>query len=67
MYWGRVSDELGDRTYRQCLKRWKQTLQHEGTQARTCSWSGEEDGRLLEAMTLYNGQGKGGGVDWTKV
>mmetsp|Transcript_23567 Transcript_23567/g.34569 ORF Transcript_23567/g.34569 Transcript_23567/m.34569 type:complete len:705 (-) Transcript_23567:56-2170(-) len=67
VYWGRVSDELGDRTYRQCLKRWKQTLQHEGTQARTCSWSGEEDGRLLEAMTLYNGQGKGGGVDWTKV
>jgi hypothetical protein len=68
VYWAKVSEEMGgDRTYQQCLKRWKQVLQHVGSGARTCAWTDEEDARLVEAMTLYDGQGKGGGVDWNKV
>lgn len=80
IFWGKVSEEMGgERTYQQCLKRWKQVLQHVGTGARTGAWTDDEDARynishfsyfsfrLVEAMTLYDGQGKGGGVDWTKV
>eukprot|EP00604_Paraphysomonas_vestita_P000935 CAMPEP_0174819538 /NCGR_PEP_ID=MMETSP1107-20130205/2830_1 /TAXON_ID=36770 /ORGANISM="Paraphysomonas vestita, Strain GFlagA" /LENGTH=1018 /DNA_ID=CAMNT_0016033223 /DNA_START=65 /DNA_END=3121 /DNA_ORIENTATION=+ len=68
VYWAKVSEEMGgDRTYQQCLKRWKQVLQHVGSGARTCAWTEQEDARLVEAMALYDGQGKGGGVDWTKV
>jgi hypothetical protein len=68
VYWAKVSEEMGgDRTYQQCLKRWKQVLQHVGSGARTCAWTEQEDARLVEAMALYDGQGKGGGVDWAKV
>jgi hypothetical protein len=68
IYWGKVSEDMGgDRTYQQCLKRWKQVLQHVGSGARTGPWNDEEDTRLIEAMGLYDGQGKGGGVDWGKV
>lgn len=68
VYWAKVSEEMGgDRTYQQCLKRWKQVLQHVGSGARTCAWTEQEDARLVEAMSLYDGQGKGGGVDWAKV
>jgi hypothetical protein len=68
VYWAKVSEEMGgDRTYQQCLKRWKQVLQHVGSGARTCAWTEQEDARLVEAMSLFDGQGKGGGVDWAKV
>lgn len=46
IFWGKVSEEMGgDRTYQQCLKRWKQVLQHVGTGARTGSWTDDEDAR----------------------
>jgi hypothetical protein len=68
IYWTKVCEEMGgERTHTQCLKRWRQTLQHIGSGARIGAWSTHEDGLLLEAMTLYEGQGKGGGIDWTKV
>jgi hypothetical protein len=47
IFWGKVSEEMGgDRTYQQCLKRWKQVLQHIGSGTRTGSWTDEEDARL---------------------
>jgi hypothetical protein len=46
IFWGKVSEEMGgDRTYQQCLKRWKQVLQHIGSGARTGSWNDDEDAR----------------------
>jgi hypothetical protein len=46
IFWGKVSEEMGgDRTYQQCLKRWKQVLQHIGSGARTGAWNDDEDAR----------------------
>ena len=68
IFWTKVCEEMGsERTYQQCLKRWRQTLQHLGSGARIGAWSDQEDALLLEAMSLYEGQGKCGGMDWTKV
>lgn len=68
IFWTKVCEEMGgERTHTQCLKRWRQTLQHLGSGARIGAWSDQEDALLLEAMSLYEGQGKCGGMDWTKV
>ena len=68
IFWTKVCEEMGgERTYQQCLKRWRQTLQHIGSGARIGAWSEQEDALLLEAMSIYEGQGKCGGMDWAKV
>lgn len=68
VYWGRVSNDMGGtRTYQQCMKRWTQTLQHINTGKETGPWTNEEDSRLIGAMKIFEGKGKGGGVDWAQV
>jgi hypothetical protein len=68
VYWGRVSlDVGGTRSYQQCMKRWTQTLQHLNTGKETGPWTNEEDSRLMGAMKIFEGRGKGGGVDWAQV
>jgi hypothetical protein len=40
---------------------------HRGRAVKTGPWVAEEDERLIEAVSLYEGQGRGGAVDWGKV
>lgn len=34
---------------------------------RTGQWSADEDDRLIEAVSLFDGQGRGGAIDWGRV
>jgi hypothetical protein len=67
------------RTPLQCLHRWREAIDDMMTEAgitnmedtdgifNNTPWTDEEDHRLMEAVAVYNGHGRGGGVDWSKV
>jgi hypothetical protein len=66
--WGKVSEYmLGERTPNQCHTRWNSVLKHRGCNMKTSAWTDLEDIKLTEAVGMYDGQGRGGTVDWSKV
>lgn len=68
--WGRVSEFLNrERSCQQCAHRWNRVLRHRTTPGslNTSEWTEDEDKRLREAVSIYEGQGLRGGVDWGKV
>jgi hypothetical protein len=42
-------------------------LKHGPLANKTISWSDADDSKLMEAVILYRGTGRGGNVDWVKV
>jgi hypothetical protein len=66
--WGKVSEYMqGERTPNQCHTRWNSVLKHRGCNMKTSAWTDMEDVKLTEAVGMYDGQGRGGTVDWAKV
>lgn len=57
----------GERTPNQCHTRWNSVLKHRGCNMKTSAWTDLEDIKLTEAVSMYDGQGRGGTVDWAKV
>lgn len=66
--WGKVSEFMrGERTPNQCHTRWNSVLKHKGMNMKTTPWTDMEDVKLTEAVSMYDGQGRGGTVDWGRV
>lgn len=67
--WGKVAEYMGGkRSYHQCNHRWNVILKPRRTgNVMSGPWSQDEDKKLMEAVQRYEGQGKGGSVDWNKV
>jgi alkylated DNA nucleotide flippase Atl1 len=68
--WGQVSIQMRvARTPNQCHTRWESVLKHRGktAQKKSRAWTEQDDIRLAEAVTMYDGVGRGGSVDWSKV
>jgi hypothetical protein len=66
--WSKVSEYLhGERTPNQCHTRWNSVLKHRGLAMKTSPWTDLEDIKLTEAVGMYDGMGRGGTVDWSKV
>lgn len=65
--WGKVADQLGtNRTSQQCCTRWNRVLKN-NHQVRPIVWTENEDQKLLEAVNLFRGAGRGGTIDWGQV
>ncbi|CAE7570840.1 mybL, partial [Symbiodinium microadriaticum] len=65
--WGKVSAALkGNRTQQQYCTRWNRVLKN-GHVQKALNWSDAEDQKLVEAVNIYRGSGRGGTVDWVKV
>lgn len=66
--WSKVSEYLhGERTPNQCHTRWNSVLKHRGLAMKTSPWTDLEDIKLTEAVGMFDGVGRGGTVDWSKV
>ena len=67
------------RTPLQCVHKWREAMNDMMAEAGVSPmdgndiafnnnpWTEEEDQRLMEAVAVYNGHGRGGGIDWGKV
>jgi hypothetical protein len=67
--WDRVSEHLGGmRSGNQCYRRWHDSLKQKrkGFSSRS-EWSPQEEDLLVQGVTMYAGDGVGGGVDWDAV
>jgi hypothetical protein len=66
--WTKVSEYLGGlRAPTQCYKRWHDALKQRRKSLLGEDWSPEEDFLVIQAVSLYAGEGLGGGVDWNAV
>jgi hypothetical protein len=66
--WAKVSEYLhGERTPNQCHTRWNSVLKHRGSAVKSSPWTDLEDIKLTEAVGAYDGLGRGGTVDWSRV
>lgn len=66
--WADVAVKLGNsRTAVQCRNRWKQTVQPRLLGMKVGDWEQDEDDKLAIAVKNYYKQGRGGGVDWSRV
>jgi hypothetical protein len=65
--WGKVAESLGNgRTSQQYCTRWNRVLKN-NQQVKPLLWTEEDDQKLIEAVHLFRGRGRGGTVDWMKV
>jgi hypothetical protein len=66
--WDQVSEYLGGmRSGSQCSDRWQVSLKQKRKGSFRDEWTPEEDGLLVQGVSLYAGDGVGGGVDWDAV
>ena len=66
--WLKVTERLGgERTPQQYGHRWNRVVKLQGKVQRNTPWTTEEDERMLELVSVYEGQGLRGAVDWSKV
>jgi hypothetical protein len=66
--WSKVSEYLGGlRAPTQCYKRWHDALKQRRKSLLGEDWSPEEDFLVIQAVSIYAGEGLGGGVDWSAV
>eukprot|EP00602_Paraphysomonas_sp_CaronLab_P013810 CAMPEP_0185042118 /NCGR_PEP_ID=MMETSP1103-20130426/42160_1 /TAXON_ID=36769 /ORGANISM="Paraphysomonas bandaiensis, Strain Caron Lab Isolate" /LENGTH=388 /DNA_ID=CAMNT_0027582127 /DNA_START=177 /DNA_END=1343 /DNA_ORIENTATION=- len=65
--WSSIAQHMqGRRTKKQCSHRWD-TLKHKRGGVKATPWTQEEDEALRVGVGLFEGQGKGGRVNWGKV
>ena len=68
MAWVKIRDEFGGmRTATQCFHRFKVLDTKRSKQIVLGHWTDEETSKLVEAVGLFDGQAKGGGISWVKV
>lgn len=66
--WTKVSEYLGgQRAPTQCYKRWHDALKQRRKSLVGEDWTPEEDYLVIQAVSIYAGEGLGGGVDWNAV
>jgi hypothetical protein len=67
--WTLVSEVLGGaRTRKQCMVRYNSALQFANSAEKVSGyWHESEDANLSEAVELYRGKGRKGGIGWTLV
>jgi hypothetical protein len=67
--WSSVSELLGGaRTRKQCMVRYNSVLRFQDSAEKvTGNWDVSEDSKLVEAVRLYRGKGRKGGVAWRLV
>lgn len=67
--WGKVSAHLlSTRTTNQCRARWHSVVKdREDSGGESRVWTDTEDVMLVEAVTVFDGVGAGGRVDWSSV
>lgn len=67
--WTTVSEVLGGgRTRKQCMARYNSVLQFQDSKEKVSgNWNVNEDNKLVEAVRLFRGKGRKGGVAWQKV
>lgn len=65
--WTEIAKAVNNRTAVQCRNRWTQSIQPKLIGMKSGGWTAQEDARLVEAIKLFDGHGRGGGIDWKKV
>jgi hypothetical protein len=66
--WQKVAERMGgSRTPQQYGHRWNRVLKSKGMNNKNAPWTRDEDERLLEGISHFEGQGLRGAVDWGKV
>lgn len=66
--WQKVAELMGEaRTPQQYGHRWNRVVKFKGSSNKNAPWTSDEDERLLEGISQFQGQGLRGAVDWGRV